>query len=655
MQKNIAFAIKILIGTTFFIPLIVLSQSFIFPFIVPKILALRTITLLMFAGYVLLLLSDWKTSTFAGVDWYRSFWDNHERMLGLFTMVHYVLYFMVVATVVRSKETWRSLIRTFLIAGGLVMFLGFWQRFVNPEALVNRGALRVSATLGNAIYFSGYGLFLFFLGLYSALREKGGWRYLAGVVSFLGFLGIFLGGTRGTLLGLIAGLGMLSVFYIVSLRKDEAHKAIRYGFIGLIAAVIALVGVLFVFRETEFVKSIPAVGRLVRLDVTSGSAGTRVMAWGIAVDAWRDKPLFGWGPNNYYYAFNSYYDASFLRGGWGETWFDNAHSAFFNTLAVQGIVGSIAYLFFFAAPGYMLFQARRRGDIDMHTANIMGAFLIGHFVHNVFVFENPTSYLYFFFILAYIHARTVKQSEHEVSIKNISGGMIGVVSVVTLIIIFATNVNPAKANMGALDVIKAVNSGSDGVGVYERISVIPTPHINDIRNDVARSMTELIPKYVELKRVDEAQAFYTLALTELDKNVALHPLDIRVKLQQVQTLQQGYRMTNDEALLEQQKTILEEALALSPERQQIRFQLASLNLQMKNIPEAVEHISQTIEDDPEIDEGWWRLALLYKSIGEQEKAEELIMEAIRLNVKIKKSGRAAVKDIFGPDRDPLAQ
>lgn len=111
MKQNIVKVIKFLIYCTFFVPLLVLPTSFIFPFIVPKILVFRSLTALMLGGYILLLLINWQefkpkfsalnvalaaflasfaVSTFVGVDPYHSFWDNHERMLGLFTIFHYM-------------------------------------------------------------------------------------------------------------------------------------------------------------------------------------------------------------------------------------------------------------------------------------------------------------------------------------------------------------------------------------------------------------------------------------------------------------------------------------------------------------------------------------------------------------------------------------
>ena len=61
MNKKLLVTIcKVLIFGTFFAPLAVIPNSFIFPFIVPKILIMRTLITLLLGSYVLLLVSDWQ-------------------------------------------------------------------------------------------------------------------------------------------------------------------------------------------------------------------------------------------------------------------------------------------------------------------------------------------------------------------------------------------------------------------------------------------------------------------------------------------------------------------------------------------------------------------------------------------------------------------
>ena len=192
MRKTLEQVVKILIYATFFVPLIVLPSSFIFPFIVPKILFFRSLVEIMLGGYILLLLINWQDykprftamnlalaafllsfalSTFFGVDPYHSFWDNHERMLGLFTIFHYVAYYFICSSVFKNWTEWKKALKVFLTAGSLVMFVAFLQVF-KPDFLLNGGSPRVASTLGNAIYVGGYGLFLTFVSFLLFVKEK---------------------------------------------------------------------------------------------------------------------------------------------------------------------------------------------------------------------------------------------------------------------------------------------------------------------------------------------------------------------------------------------------------------------------------------------------------------------------------------------------
>jgi len=179
------------------------------------------------------------------------------------------------------------------------------------------------------------------------------WFWYAAVGSFLGFIGIFLGGTRGAMLGLLAGMGILSLVYIITI---QGHKKARQLITGLMVLGLIILSLFFVYRKTEFVTSIPGVGRLVNVSLFEGTGATRLMAWGIAIEAWQERPVFGWGPNNYFYAFNKYYNPKFLEFGWGETWFDNAHSVVMNTLAVQGAFGILAYFGMLGAGIFVLWR-----------------------------------------------------------------------------------------------------------------------------------------------------------------------------------------------------------------------------------------------------------------------------------------------------------
>lgn len=664
-QSLLKKAIFATVSATFFVPLIMAPAHFIFPFIVPKAVVFRSLTLIILGLWLVLLVMDWQRyrirssittitvlvffatlllSTFLGVDWYRSFWDNHERMLGLFTIAHYLIYYLVLTAVVQRREEWRQLLRMFLFAGSIVMVIAFIQRF-SPTFLLNQSGSRTAATLGNPIYVGGYGLFLTFVGWYLAVTTTHkGWRLFAALGGVLGFLGIFWSGTRGALLGLVAGVGVLSLLYLIRLKDHPQVRRALFAFFGL--SIVAF-GLLFAFRTTPFVRKIPAVGSLLNLSLSSGTAGTRLMAWGVAVEAWQERPVFGWGPNNYYYAFNKYYRPEFLEHGWGETWFDNAHNIVVNTLATQGLVGVTAYLGLFAVVVWQLWRAMVRGHIDVHVGSVGIAFLLAHLVQNVFVFENLTSYLYFFFWLAFMN-HVLSPNAVDVPEKNtaLPTGFAVTMGLIIFILIYATNWNPARANMQTLVLLRSLYNFGDPLAVYAEKGKIPTPHREDIRNDFARTVLGVTQAYAQAGRKDEGRELLRFAYRELQKNRALHPDDIRTHLMQTQLAEQAAVFFGDTTLLIDAELTLKDALSKSPKRQQVQFMLASVQLALGKLADAEKLFVAAVQNDPKVGESWWRLAYFYHESRQPAKAIEIVRKARESGAKFDENGLRLMEQLL---------
>ncbi len=667
MQRKLELLFKFVAGLTFFVPLAFFPSSFIFPFIVPKVVIFRSLVLLMLGIYIVLLSMNWHryrpkmtpitivvllfilsfgVSTFAGLDWYRSFWDNHERMLGMFTIIHYVAYYLMLTSVVKSWDEWKWLLRTFLLGGGIVMIIAVIQQF-NHTFLLNTSDNRSASTLGNPIYVGGYGLFLFSIGWLMTLREKNVyWKSFVGIVGVLGFFGVFFSGSRGALVGLVAAIGILILSYIVTLK---GHNKVRNSLIAVLIFCVVLMGTLYAFRKSNFVTSIPTVGHL--LNTTIGSIGTRVMAWEIAVEAWEDHPIVGWGPGNYYFAFNKYYRPEFLRYGYAETWFDNAHNIVLNTLAERGAVGAIIYLglFFVSIFGVWKLYKEKPDKINIHFLAVVSAFLIAHLVQTISVFDNPTSYMYFFFFLAFANSTIIclrSETEEYRYGGEVSLPVVIVSSLLVIFLVYTTNVNPARANMATLQVLRGVYSRQDIQSLYQTAVSIPTPHIDDIRNDVARGISPALRDYVSAGKPELAQKLFQIAYKDLEKNRELHPFDLRVYAQEALLLQEAASLSGDKSLLLEAEKLMEDGLAQTPKRQQFIYTLAGLKIQLNKVDEAESLYLQAINDYEMIGESWWRLALLKSVFGKTEEAVAIINEAKEKGISFGTEGDPVVASIL---------
>ena len=352
-------------------------------------------------------------------------------------------------------------------------------------------------------------------------------------VGLLALFGLLASGTRGSMVGFFLGAIVMYAIYFFGTKKT---KKMRNILITIPVVGIILLGSVFLFRDTAFVQSIPGVNRIVATNFGTSTLQTRTMAWQLAVEGAKERAIFGWGPNNYFYLFNQYYDPEFLRFGWQETWFDNAHNVVFNAIATQGWFGLITYLGLFISAGWMLVRLYKQKSINIHVLALGIGFLVMHFTHNFFVFENPTSYLYFMFFLAYIAWLGTNSTIGETSgsaVVRVKTGLLVTVSIFALLFIVLTNLNPARANRATLALLQNVGRGApiNYVEEFQSIQKIYTPHIDDIRNDIARIFTQVIPKMIQDGRQEEVVEFFPVMIQELEKNKELHPLDIRIDIQ----------------------------------------------------------------------------------------------------------------------------
>lgn len=684
MKQTLERIVKICVYLTFFVPLAVVPSSFIFPFIVPKILLLRSIITVAAAAYALLLLINWQEykpkltpisvalllfllsfalSTFFGVDPYHSFWDNHERMLGLFTIIHYVAYFFICTCIFKNWTDWKWALRFFLLGGFIVMVIGLLQ-VGKPELLLNQGSARVASTLGNAIYVGGYGLFLFFVSLVLFLKEKLPiWKYVDAIAAVVSLCGMYYSGTRGSMIGLVVGLGALTMVYAI-LLKDKPK--IRSVLVAVMAAGVFAIGFLIINKQSEFVQNIPMLGRLLNISFKSGTGTTRLIAWNIAVESWKAHPIFGWGPNNFFYAFNQYYNPHSFLFGYGETWFDNAHNILLNTLTVQGLLGILSYLGIFATAIIVLYKRRKELAKNKPLLVVGAAFLMAHLAQNITVFENPTSYLYFMFWLAFINyfvsgapaEEELKIKVAENSQKNytqikpdlnkaVGLGAALFTGALALIIIFVFNIQPARANIKTLKALMLINQDYVlGLAAMREALQFSSPHIDDIRSDIARTAINVLNSNYQTLGAERSVEILNLVYPELQKNVDLHPYDIRNYLSLAQLGQLGAMITRQMRYLTEAETYMEESFKYSPRRQQLVFTLAGLKLQLGKGPDAIAIEEQAIKDEPLASESYWRLAFTYQYLGQLEKAKKTLDRARDMGLTFNDQGKQVEASIL---------
>lgn len=214
---------------------------------------------------------------------------------------------------------------------------------------------RGSGLMDNAVYYGSLCSGVAAWAVYRAVREPGlWWMILVGGLSFAAGLS----GSRASLAAVVVtGLCMLAIR-----RNRRAGAALMAAFAGFAFAswFVALVG------------SGPSLAG--RAASVSGDNG-RSEIWRYGFQAFRERPIFGWGPNQFGPATWHRYTLEFIRDtGWRDEhqpWTD-PHNVVVLVLATMGVVGMLSLL------AFLVMALRRVGCVELMVlaGGIAGTWLV---------------------------------------------------------------------------------------------------------------------------------------------------------------------------------------------------------------------------------------------------------------------------------------
>ncbi len=302
----------IAIGGAFALPFIVfvVTPSLFFPFITGKNFAFRIIVEVMTGAWLALALvsvhyrprRSWIVAAFAifvaimaiadaqGVNPFKSFWSNFERMDGWVTIAHLLLYIVVTVSILNTEKLWRRLWQVSLAVSVAVCLYGFLQ-LIGIKTLGQGGAsglgARIDATFGNPIYLAAYMLFNIFI---AALVWAQEWAeragsgmmpasFMYGAVIVIDTIVLFFTGTRGTILGLIGGILIAAALIALSARGSRTMWRVS---IGTIAALLILFAVFMGIRSAGVLRNVGFIDRLATISFQDATIKSRLLNIGIA-------------------------------------------------------------------------------------------------------------------------------------------------------------------------------------------------------------------------------------------------------------------------------------------------------------------------------------------------------------------------------------
>lgn len=617
MLKNIQIGLRSLIVLGLFlfpfIPLFVASSLF-FPYITGKAFAFRIIVEIIVAAWLLLAALDreqlprrspilWAVlglvaisslAAIFGANPYRSFWSNFERMEGLITYLHLLGYFLVLISVLKSEKLWGWFLNLSLAVSVIVGSLALNQWLAKAGA----GGFRADATFGNPIYLAVYALVHFFLALFVLVRSSGRWpRIIYGALALFEIGVIYLTATRSAMLGLVGGVLLATI--LVALFERE-HRGLRRWAIGFSLAVLLVVGGFWLAKDSAVIQNNPVLSRLANISLRDNTTRHRLIVWGMGWQGVKERPLLGWGAENFNLVFNRYYDPA-LYGA--ESWFDRSHNILIDWLAHAGLLGLLAYLGLFAAALRALWRQRSWSLLEK---SILVGLFTAYFIHNLFVFDNLISYLLFFALLAYLH---VSSTDQTVEKRKFTPSSVWLWLSLPLAgaLIFSIYFFNWRVIVSGQELVQAISfypeqlpsAGMLDEYVKQKEELFKKVFAADTMagGEASEQLLNLTLRLIQNKEVSQErkQEFVTLTNEQMLAQIKRAPADARAQLFY------GTFLVNLGYVQEGVKH-LEIAQSLSPNKQQILFELTSAYWRLGDKKKARELAQKTYDLNPEVAE-----------------------------------------------------
>jgi len=565
-------------------------------------------------GYFVALL----LSVIFAVDPVRAWWGNQERMNGLFTLLHLFAWLCMAVSMLKTWEDWRYLLNYQVILGVFMAVVALLQKPF-PSLLLFPASDRVGGLLDNPIYSGAYQLFILnFIVLLFAKTKNKGWRMWYVVAAIFSFSAMLAAGSRGPFMGLIFG-GVLSAIAIGVMHGSKKIKIAILGSVGL--AALLYVGVVTVGVNTQafrsFAKAAPTASRIFSLD--TGTAG-RFIAWRIAWDGFLQRPLTGWGLDDFHVLFNRNYNPQSLRSGYYETWFDRAHNTVMDVISMTGIIGFMAFVTLWVAIYYTIIKARRKKWIDIPTTAVMIGLPAGYFLQNLFVFDHPAMYSMSYLLYAFViclgfpifAGKHEDEPVKEAKIKPAPWITFGVLQAAFLALIYFTSALPAYASYLT---IKGNNYFMAGdlekmYAIAQEAAAIQTPYLDEQTFLLARNMITLadsgqMTRWAKWKDMDALIHDITA------RHLASHGVNAHPRYIYASYLQAMARATRDVKYAQESEEQFKAAIAESPKRQQLFFSYGRLLADMGRYDEAIAQFKAAASFDEVIGEAWWQIGVCY--------------------------------------------
>ena len=629
-------------------------KDMLFPFITSKAYYLRILVELTFPVYLYLLLGnkDYRPnlrnplnifvlvfvvlnilSAIFGVNPLKSMWGNFERMGGVFYIAHLTAYYFYIQLLGSMGQNY---FRRFLIAvislGALMACYGALVKLGVFTFLPDPSLPRVSATLGNPIFFASFLILPLFVTLYYLLQEQN--RFIKStlvIVAALELWCIFLSQTRGAVVGIAVGLFIAALFYILLTNKKEVRL------VGGISVVVFLVLIGLAFSQHERFAQGSMLRRVFNLRDTNTEA--RLVQWKVALQGFKDKPLLGVGPENYYVISNGHYNPEIYK--YDKSWFDKPHNYLLEILVTGGILGFMAYVGILLTVIWILFKSQRKELFSLMEFCLLLTGFTAYTLQNLFVFDTIPASLMFYVFLGFAAFLWKELREIPGRKKIYESGMDSMfVNFATIAACLCMAYVIYAGNIAGARIAKAVNYGY----AYGSTNPQSKEYLQNIQiaNSYFQQMRELPfnfdpmetsgkfsdyvvsnASFINEKNHELAKKSLSEAINFQESSISRVPND-PIAYQRLSNLYITQAKLLGSPIPDTAQRAIDKAMQLAPGRPEPILANAQLRIIQNNLPGAIAIIKDLVQEIPSHIEARMQLGLLYWYNGN---VEEALVEA----------------------------
>ncbi len=277
-----------------------------------------------------------------------SLFGRYARYEGLATYCGYGVLFFLSVQVLSDEGRVRSMARAVCISGLLVSLYGVMQATGHDPsqwAALPFDKGMAFSTLGNPDLLGGYIIFPLVISSALALSEvRVGWKLFHWIATFFLSACWILTFVRGSWVGGVLGLGVLAVVFLRQRRSLHVLDKLFLGLTGSATVAVAVATTRSGVGVTNVLSRALSAAAL-----SEGSAGSRLQIWGSALQAIWHRPLFGWGPDTFRFAFGPYRTVEYVAHNGFAVTADNAHNYVLQLATTVGVPGALLLYGIFVA------------------------------------------------------------------------------------------------------------------------------------------------------------------------------------------------------------------------------------------------------------------------------------------------------------------